>query len=145
MDQERHRLLFLDIDGVLIVDGGGGYGFDNPDPVLVGRVKSLADRAGVKIILSSLWRLSGKKRTQLSQLGLTLHGCTPELSGRGRAAEIAAYVASFRRAHTDAEIDYVIFDDDDGAGIAGHFYLCDPETGLTDEIARSVHLRWSGW
>lgn len=129
------KVLFLDVDGVLVHQGtvGNGKVIGEPwgssfyfaatvDPACALRVKRIIDTTGAKIVVSSVWRSHTAQMTGLHkalslagfdrrELRKVIVGSTPVLR-QERPAEIAAWLAE----HPEVE-KYVVLDD---GYIAGH-------------------------
>lgn len=114
------RVAFLDFDGVLIhadcyfcLKANGGT--RTADPACMYWLTNIVRQADLRIVISSSWRCPralGKLRAYLQSWGLPgarrrVIGMTPELRGRDRAEEIAAWLS----AHPEVT-EYVIIDDD---------------------------------
>lgn len=158
------NIIFLDIDGVLNnarycsvlnhLYGGNGYGgFDKLklttktikwDLYNVDLLKTLMDKTGAKIVISSTWRKTHslnnfKQMFQVYGLKPRIVGVTPDNSKLGiydhnvregtgfRGAEVNAYLA----ANPDIT-DYVILDDDGDFYPGQNLVRTDPEYGLVD-------------
>lgn len=81
---DHTRIVFLDVDGVLNTQSSREEDVNHlPPPELLQNLKFLVDSTQCKIILSSTWRLSDYKRSQLDhvflQYGLAINGATPDL------------------------------------------------------------------
>jgi hypothetical protein len=61
------KIIFLDIDGVLINDKSCRVRYDNPDLDCVARLNDLLERTQAKIVMSSCWRM-GRTVQELQQL-----------------------------------------------------------------------------
>lgn len=94
LEQEvPHKLIFLDIDGVL-----NGRGQLHIDLTLATRLNALVRETGAEIVLSSMWRLRRKHRRAVRAAFLAVGlprpiGYTPMMQhGHARAAEIMAWL-----------------------------------------------------
>ena len=81
---DHTRIVFLDVDGVLNTQSSREEDVNHlPPPEFLQNLKFLVDSTQCKIILSSTWRLSEYKRSQLDhvflQYGLAINGATPDL------------------------------------------------------------------
>jgi hypothetical protein len=110
------KLIFLDIDGVLI-NGNHIREHGNPrraDPVCVQNLQSILDATLAKIIVSSSWRINkplSLLKDSLMKAGIpteSIIGKTPQMSNGHRGMEIKAYLL---RNYTLTPT-YVIIDDD---------------------------------
>ena len=111
------KAIFLDIDGVLNLycESRDEYGCCF-HPHLVENLRSLVDRTGAKIVISSTWRFSGlaimkemweKRNLPGEVVGITPNFMTHYGTTLCRGKEIAAYLEE----HPEIE-SYVILDDD---------------------------------
>jgi hypothetical protein len=147
------RVLFLDVDGVLNTPQTAGawsrLGWPQAlEPALVARAKELADAADAVVVLSSTWRISsaGLAGTVLAleQRGWPdarsrLQHATPCLPGKGRGAEIQAWLAE----HADAADVVVVLDDDreDMGAMLCRLVQTDYELGLQPEqVAQALAM-----
>jgi hypothetical protein len=156
------KVVFLDIDGVLnsheyvrsdrprSKERGGVMGID---PLAVSRLNRLLRATGAVVVVSSTWR---KKRSRVELQGVldargfqgTVHGKTPDLSGRSPGATL--YLAPQRGEeirhwleHDGAEVEaFVVLDDDgDMDAVRGRFIQTEFETGLTDaDVDRAIAM-----
>src|SRR5210317_1410587 len=156
------KIIFLDIDGVLNNDrwasvlnhlyGGNGYGgFVKRnlkrrnikwDYYNVDNLKTLMDKTGAKIVISSTWRYSHsindfKVMFQLYGLEPRIVDITPDLSKTGITD---LYIRKIRGDEINAWLDdhpditnYVILDDDSDFHPGQPLVRTDPEYGLTDQ------------
>lgn len=110
-----HKLIFLDIDGVL-----NGWGSLSIDLALATRLLAVVRATGAEIVLSSMWRLKRRNRRRVRaaflEVGLPRPlNYTPRMNGgRARAAEILAWL----RINTvnvlqKEDIDFPVLQDDD--------------------------------
>lgn len=81
---DHTRIAFLDVDGVLNTQSSRETDVNHlPPKEILQNLKFLVDSTQCKIILSSTWRLSDYKRSQLDhvflQYGLQINGATPDL------------------------------------------------------------------
>lgn len=147
------RVLFLDIDGVL---NSRAYveraGWDPPlgsrddlhilDPSAIALLNAVVAATGAVVVISSSWRITydlAALQSMFEQRGFTgrLIDVTPELPGRQRSREIAAWLAATPAVESFAIVDDI---DDAGVGYAPYFVQTTFETGLTadhaDELVR---------
>lgn len=128
MDRE-HRILFLDIDGVLnsvrSIAGGfspipnqrraissgetEGFSINEFDPVAVHLIQQLG-KAGIDIVLSSSWRIQFPHTVIGRVLKLPIIGATPVI-GTGRGSEILSWLMKAQE-HGLHITQYAIIDDD---------------------------------
>jgi hypothetical protein len=143
------RVVFLDIDGVLVTSRSILAGLEPPrfDPVACGLLTWVVEGADARIVVSSAWR-EGRTRDEMAEIlrnaGLPvarLHEdwATPELGGP-RGAEVLAWIA----AHPEVRRWCVL---DDGIGlesVAQRLVATDIDIGLTFAAALDacVMLGW---
>lgn len=145
------RIIFLDIDGVLINlkslrAGRDEEGLHRPDPECVERLNLLTDTFDAQIVVSSTWRKYGlQKITQiLAGWGVAgkVIGATPDLSyiresgiavAPTRGDEIRAWLDVTSRGKREVG-QFVILDDDRDMGdLLPYLVQIDPERGLSDD------------
>lgn len=142
-------LIFLDIDGVLVFYqspnfSDGSKVATNPhthfDLGAVSRLNTLIKETNAEVVLSSTWRLYhglGGMRTILREAGFEypdrLISVTPNfsLNPKGhyvpRREEIEAWLS------TSPPRPFIILDDEEDAGIEGHFVKCSWTGGFTPQ------------
>lgn len=109
------KLIFLDIDGVLINQATCRH-FGVVDPACVKELNRLTDTTGAKIVLSSCWRIGWPvkevQRHFKEKWGITgeVIGKTPVDWNQERGNEIQMWIDEFL--HTDTIESIVIIDDD---------------------------------
>lgn len=151
-----HKILFLDIDGVLNSDrfykktlGRQGH-FDAEAIQLLNQLKDI----DVEVVISSSWGEDGVKQLKNVGLELPILGCTEHfhvewlcrgneiekwlcLNFGGMATKYGydEYGVAYWRKYADEDYEYVIFDDDSDflLGQANNFVRVNRETGLTQE------------
>jgi hypothetical protein len=137
------KVLFLDIDGVLVTDKPGKF-----DRSLLEQLVRVVQRTGCHIVLSSDWRRRPEGlsivRQQLQQVGLDLLGhCRPTVADEERPLEIADWIRD-RAGSKGPEVvtHYVVLDDrslfrEKGGDeyMHGHFVQTRLIKGLTAEKA----------
>jgi hypothetical protein len=129
------KVIFLDIDGVLNCKKT-----HNPrkfpyvvDQTLLKRFKSLIERTGAKVVLSSTWRVDPVGVMAAERAGVPFIDTCPDMPGEARCKEIQTWLAE----HPDVSRFVVIDDENDGLdGLP----LFQPSfaTGITDEIVDGV-------
>mmetsp|Transcript_161001 Transcript_161001/g.283744 ORF Transcript_161001/g.283744 Transcript_161001/m.283744 type:complete len:170 (-) Transcript_161001:23-532(-) len=138
------RVLFLDIDGVLVTDIPGW--FRQP---LLQNLWTVVQATGAKVVLSSDWRRSLQARVY-SRAVLTFYGagyiaCTPCLPHfpLQRPHEILRWKEEYEgQPGNEPLVNWVAVDDRDllqenrGLLLAGHFVRTNPAEGLTEEKAQ---------
>jgi len=131
------RALFLDIDGVLCLDG------ETIEPDLVDNLASIVTRKDM-IVLSSAWRLHNSLRLEveraLAQKGLSLRGITPTLGQtlEKRPAEIETWLDQHK-----GVTHWVVLDDYDldmyaSPEFCKHFVKTRLRDGLTKDKAEEA-------
>ena len=134
-------IVFLDIDGVLLIQGCSGRDFI---PTCVHALNLLTDTTTAPILVSSVWRFNHDIKEVLQGNGVKAHivGVTPDLlRGRfwrsfTRGAEINAWVKSH------APRPFVILDDDnDMEDLSDHLVQTSWESGLTLPLAEMAAKR----
>ena len=90
---DHTRIVFLDVDGVLNTQSSREDDVNHlPAQEFLQNLKFLVDSTQCKIILSSTWRLSDYKRSQLDhvflQYGLAINGATPDLEKTARGDRV---------------------------------------------------------
>jgi hypothetical protein len=145
-----HRIVFLDIDGVLN-SCGSAWRAGNRESFLPSACAALArllDASDAKIVITSSWREDVADRIPFAfqANGLSCYinriiGHTPMIpeapDATRRADEIDVWLAQ----HAGQVCSWVILDDDPAAELAGHFIQVDPDKGLTAQDA-STALLW---
>jgi len=147
------RVVFLDFDGVLnsgpYTDAMGQDPNFQPrelsmewwaqglDPVAIEHLNSIVERTDAKVVVSSTWRLHAtigwlQRVLRLRGYRHRVRGKTERCAGYDRSYEIQMWLAKNPTSH------FVILDDRDDAGIAGHFVRTDPEVGLTAELVEKA-------
>lgn len=131
------KIIFLDIDGVLCLDGTTFH------PDRVQQLKRIVDSVpDCELILSSSWRLSPSLSSavdiNLVDAGIkTCMDLTPDFGDGPRSKEIQAWLDE----HPNIS-KFAIIDDDVDAEIPGHFFRTDfsvmGQGGLTEEIADRI-------
>lgn len=134
-----HRIIFLDIDGVLnsMRTALVFNTFDRLDPIACSILFKIMHQAQAKIVVSSTWRMHENWKSRIltalriaDQHGITendIIGKTPVLNNC-RGAEIDLWLKN----HADSETDFIILDDD--SDVLDHhvsrFIKCDINEGL---------------
>lgn len=157
-------LLFLDFDGVCTSAEEGGYvsnppSLYGPSPAILDRIRSICNETGAKVVVSSNWRRFPDDG-EWPFLGNVYVNPLPKL--RECLGELIVGTLPLDRHITKSEAltlwfednpdfrgRYAIVDDDTGEGFQDvpsflrHFWLTDPNLGITDEIAADIvrHLR----
>lgn len=146
------RAIFLDVDGVL--NSAAWFArrgarpperphFDHAvDPGAITRLNRLCQATGAGIVVSSIWRHGAslrQLRADFARVGCDgkVVGKTPDLPGRNRGAEIAAWLET----HPPITA-FVILDDDADMGTLGpQLVQTAVATGLTDgDVDRAIVL-----
>ena len=132
------KVVFLDVDGVLLSARSLTYDFEDSDDTLfhdpagvqvpierclLQNLQRLLQTTGARIVLSTTWRLEPDMRAflmiALASVGIAASavlGDTPDLKAAGRGAEVARWVEQHR------PVEFAIVDDDDrhAASFAEH-------------------------
>lgn len=137
------KLLFLDIDGVLVTDKPGLF-----HEHMLQRLRRIVDCTGCGVVLSSDWRRRKEGIAivcqHLSKHGIPLLGITrPAEKDDARPEEIMDFVLDYR---TEAELHaWVAIDDRDllkergGDALVNHFVKTRLIKGLTDDATQVYH------
>ncbi|SNC59261.1 hypothetical protein SAMN04487881_0021 [Marinobacter sp. es.048] len=121
-------IIFLDIDGVLRVDGVQSR--TELDETAVGRLRWIVRSIGARVVISSIWRHAFPLEYFQHHLGDFVIGCTPFLfpEQQGvREKEINAWVAE-----NQPGTSWIAIDDDPDLFLPSctGLFLCDPQRGL---------------
>lgn len=151
--QERIKVLFLDIDGVLCLheEGVANWGENTEDDVFddgcCRRLKEIMAATGCMLVLSSSWRVEKKDRQnvlrQLKPFGITsadFLGVTPLMQSRD--AEVMTFVERHPEIST-----YVAVDDEDFSGELfppDRFVLTKLERGITEPVKQLIIQKLNG-
>ena len=149
--------LFLDIDGVLnsvasrrqrLDEGADFLTASLPTAEHLRVLKHIVVATGSKIVLSSSWRLTADDRDAvvraLSEHGLTIFSCTPDLAGAGGAADRTAEILSWLHDVCSTGMPWLALDDLDlhgwcpGKIDAQHLEKTDDAEGLSHVNAQSA-------
>jgi len=129
------KVIFLDIDGVL-----NCRSTPNPrklpyvvDPGLVQRFRSLVERTGAAVVLSSTWRYDPAGLFAARHHGISFSDVIPDLPDRPRRDEILAWLTT----HRDVDR-YAVIDDEDDELDDLPLFQPSPSIGLSDDIAAGV-------
>ena len=131
------KLIFLDIDGVLISER---FMSDNTaDPRCVEQLNRITDRTGADIVVSSSWRHHGIQKVTLilRQWGVTgnILDITPDMRqlspDKKRRCEILKWMDSYE-GYSWLNDAYVIIDDEPDVYASRHTVLTDPAFGLNE-------------
>jgi hypothetical protein len=137
------KLIFLDIDGVLVTRRPGVF-----EDSLLRNLQALAQSTGADIVLSTDWRRHPSARDEarrvMNSLGLKVLGCTPRLSPfvPQRPTEIMQWKRDFvlksqePLTHWIAIDDRALLQERHGQYLRGHFLQTHPLRGLTQEAVQ---------
>lgn len=166
-DHEPLKLLFLDIDGVLTDSSTGYYNFEPSKYAISDKCLDalcwLLMETGAKVVFSTNWRnhpddysfeFRGKLYRSLFPEVRRLIGDSytyeipncPHMAHATKERDIAGFFYVMKDRLGDrypSEFKYAILDDQVNQNLdlfGKHFFLCDAETGLTMNVARSVAL-----
>jgi hypothetical protein len=133
------KVLFLDIDGVLIHHKSIPiHTARKPDPACVKRLNEITDRTGTKIVVSSTWRMFEDFHITLKSWGVTAEviGKTPISYEKGRISLGATRGAEINTWLGETEFDierFVILDDNNDVDpLLGSLVHTSMSTGLTE-------------
>lgn len=139
------KIIFLDVDGVLINREACRAGFGKVDPECVRLVNKLTEETGAAIVLSSCWRMglnAVECRELLSNWGITgeVLGPTPHDYDQIRGQEIATWLSDYQRSR-DVESFVIIDDDADMGELLPRLVRTRFEAGFTaKDCARAIQL-----
>ena len=131
---DDHRIVFLDVDGVLHALNGEAT-FDDS---CMERLKRIVETSGAAIVLSSSWRQSDwgveEVNSQLALRGLKpIVGCTPVWGFRSRSDEILDWIHRSEPPVTHfCALDDMDLEHPHGEAVGRHFVQTDSDEGLTD-------------
>jgi hypothetical protein len=137
------KVVFLDIDGVLINMESCAAGSGIPHPSCVAALNSLTDRGNAFIVVSSGWRLGRTVimlREMLKGWGVTgtVLGATPDLDTY-RGSEIRKWLDDWCSRYGHEVESFVILDDvADMGDLMSNLVLIDYRTGLTPELVEQA-------
>lgn len=134
------KIIFLDVDGVLNTHEirlSSDWPPISGDHILI--LKRIIDTTNAKIVVSSDWRRRPENlstlKEELAKFDIEILDCTPQTFGGLRSHEIKMWLQN----NSDLGIsDFVIIDDLVCASIDGHFFECNDDVGLTNEIADQI-------
>lgn len=111
------KVIFLDVDGVLITRDSCRRGFATVEPTCVAALNTLIAQTSADIVVSSCWRI-GREVIELRDLLLQNWGVkgkiidrTPHMGDVTRGCEIQTWLTK-RKEHRDDVESFVIIDDD---------------------------------
>ena len=137
------KIIFLDVDGVLINRAACRAGFGKVDPVCIAVLNKLLADSGAFIVVSSCWRM-GKTVLELRDL-FNDWGVTPgrilDRTGRSndvRGVEIQEWLDQREKHRGDVESFVIVDDDSDMAHLLHRHVKTSMATGLTEEHAELV-------
>ena len=155
---EVKKVLFLDIDGVLNYNqfyvrtrkDGITYPVSELCPLAIEQLNRIVAETRCSVVVSSTWRHSGIQycRDVLKEAGYMgdIHSITPDIHDdwAERGNEILKWLKDNKLYKYDSyckvDRDYAILDDDTDMLYQqkDNFFVCDPDTGLTVNIADRV-------
>lgn len=118
------KIVFLDIDGVLINEECLRAGNQNAHPGCVKALNWLVEQSGAGLVVTSTWRIMGFGYIQTAFNRWRINGkiidMTPRLEFKpnsiwiagGRELEIREWLKSYSQHQDAAQLEYVILDDD---------------------------------
>lgn len=134
------KVLFLDIDGVLIIASSEWSDFLKSqvyDPDCVARLKTVIEKTGCEIVVSSSWRFRLKAlENQMRRNGLPIYDITgEEAKGENqRGQEIAAWL----KRHPEVTSFVIVDDDTDMGELHPHLVVTSWSNGLTEECMNEL-------
>jgi hypothetical protein len=126
------KIIFLDIDGVLKTNKIRFDIIPGIDDDCLKRLKNIIKETGVKIVLSSDWRLFKKRLIYLKQIGIDFIGITPHLK-KERKYEIEEWLKN----NSDVE-KYAILDDKYDMLKNQKHFKPNFEEGITEKIEKEI-------
>ncbi|KKM28010.1 hypothetical protein LCGC14_1569000 [marine sediment metagenome] len=141
------KIIFLDIDGVLnTISNWGSRPIEKRfSSECVAALNRITEYTGAKIVISSSWKnIMGYQELSdlLHSVGIKgeIVGKTSlvKLSGGPRGEEIEKFICEYRKSEYDVSSFVILDDNTDMGSISSHLVWCDPETGLTKELADIV-------
>lgn len=126
------RIIFLDIDGVLKTNKIRFDKIPGIDENCLKRLKNIIKETGVKIVLSSDWRLFKKRLVYLKEIGIDFIDTTPNLR-KERKYEIEEWL----KLHPEVEKYAIIDDKYDMLENQKHFKPLF-EKGITEKIEKDI-------
>ena len=130
------KIIFLDIDGVLVTQNSTGpWKFD---PICVKRFKKILKATDAKIVISSTWRFMqsiDELRVMFNSCGLDgkrIFDTTPKIDLSSRGAEIARWLSENNRNNNLIENFIVIDDDNDISPFEDKFINTTWEDGISE-------------
>lgn len=146
MNKQKIKVLFLDIDGVVNCQTTSQRhrGFIGIDPYMAFLVGNMVDKLGLKVVLSSTWRLSADGREEVKKQVCDFIDCTPRLTtvryqnNEGyvpRGEEIKKWLDE----HPEVE-QYAILDDDNDMlpEQQPNFFKTTWQSGINEDIIKAV-------
>ena len=132
------KVLFLDIDGVCnsrqyALAQGPGMGMIGIDQKAAAMVRTIVERTGCVIVLSSTWRLHKDLRDRVIKEVCSIEDCTPHLKGGFRGDEVKQWLTY----HPEVTR-YAILDDDSDFHTDQPLFKTTFEHGLTVRIMQDV-------
>ncbi len=140
------KVIFLDVDGVLITDETRRLGNRNVSPACVAALNSLLERTDARIVLSTSWRvgLTGRELCALfRQWGVTggIIDKTPNLPEGCRGDEIARWLEERQTSRGDVESFVIIDDHDDMGELMPYLVRTRSAVGFSDEdVERATEI-----
>lgn len=133
------RVIFLDVDGVLIT---GKLGWNKPDPECVAALNRIIQQADAHIVVSSCWRV-GRSVIELREL-LSSWGVVGKVIDRTaesqeqRGHEIGKWLLARNKERGDVESFVILDDDQDMTDFMNQLVQTDPQVGLCDEHVKAA-------
>jgi len=139
------KIIFLDIDGVV----NSSFFFKTQpdkdrehdiDPKAVEILQRILKETGAEVVLSSSWRGGEENHKVIRNLVCDFTQITPRCCAGIRGVEIYTWIDKNIPYDEKDQLKYAILDDDSDMLLwqKDHFFQCDNEFGLTEEIANNV-------
>lgn len=125
----------MDVDGILNCSKTKEFKTEMyaVDKILLKRLLNIIKETGVKIVLSSVWRLDKKSCEHLKKVGIDFIDKTPDLRDKERGYEIEAWL----KEHPEVK-KYAILDDDSDMLFGQPLFQTSFKTGLTEKIEKDI-------
>lgn len=146
------KIIFLDIDGVLINEQCRANGFQSAHPACVKALNWLTHQSGASLVVTSTWRIRGYEYIQSAfrrwHIDGEIIGMTPMLEfkpnsvwiGAGREFEIRGWCERYLQHPLAERLEYVILDDEPRliGSLSDRLVQTTYHDGLTMEKARQA-------
>jgi hypothetical protein len=149
----KKKIIFLDVDGVIINRASCRKGFGIVDPICVSRLNGLIEKSGAELVVSSCWRMGNVHNVSLRELvnekwgikGIVLDK-TPRLPSDVRGDEIKDWLDQRHQRRGDIESFVILDDDADMADLLDRLVQTSFEHGLTDiDVLQALEILKIPW